>query len=132
MQHRDQPAGRADGAVAPVSAYLQRLVRSLAAYQVADVVSKFIAVLLLPVYTRYINPAGYGEVELLGNGVIFISILVRFGMIEAFLRYYFSDADQARRDALARRAVGFMLVASSALSVALVAAAGPLSELVLS
>ena len=55
-------------------------------------VSKFIAVLLLPVYTRYIHPSGYGVVELLANGVIFISILVRFGMIEAFLRYYFTDA----------------------------------------
>src|SRR5437764_539797 len=82
--------------------------RSLAVYQVADVVSKFIAVLLLPVYTRYINPSGYGVVELLANGVIFVSILVRFGMIEAFLRFYFTDADQARRDALARRAVRFL------------------------
>ncbi len=26
--------------------------------------------------------------------MIFISILVRFGMIEAFLRYYFVDSDQ--------------------------------------
>ena len=74
-----------------MTGYLKRLARSLAAYQVADVVSKFIAVLLLPVYTRYIHPAGYGVVELLANGVIFISILVRFGMIEAFLRYYFTD-----------------------------------------
>ena len=96
-----------DGARRRVIGYLKRLVRSLAAYQVADVVSKFIAVLLLPVYTRYIHPAGYGVVELLANGVIFISILVRFGMIEAFLRYYFTDADQERRDALARRAVLF-------------------------
>ena len=111
--------------------YLQRLGRSLAAYQVADVVSKFIAVLLLPVYTRYIHPAEYGEVELLANGVIFVSIVVRFGMIEAFLRYYFTDADQARRDALARRAVLFMLLTTTVVSIALAAAAAPLSKLVL-
>ena len=111
--------------------YLSRLARSLAAYQVADVVSKFIAVLLLPVYTRFIHPAGYGEVELLANGVIFISILVRFGMIEAFLRYYFTDTDQERRDALARRAVLFTLIATTIVSVALAAAAVPLSKLVL-
>jgi O-antigen/teichoic acid export membrane protein len=111
--------------------YLKRLGRSLAAYQVADVVSKFIAVLLLPVYTRYIHPAGYGVVELLANGVIFISIVVRFGMIEAFLRYYFTDSDQARRDALARRAVVFTLVATTILAAALAAAAAPLSKLVL-
>ena len=97
-----------------MTSYLKRLVSSLAAYQVADVVSKFIAVLLLPVYTRYIAPAGYGVVELLGNGVIFISIVVRFGMIEAFLRFHFTDADQERRDALARRAILFLLVVTTA------------------
>jgi O-antigen/teichoic acid export membrane protein len=114
-----------------VTGYLKRLVSSLAAYQVADVVSKFIAVLLLPVYTRYIAPAGYGVVELLGNGVILISILVRLGMIESFLRFYFSDEDRRRRDGLARRAVAFLLLTTTAVSVALAAAAAPLSKLVL-
>jgi O-antigen/teichoic acid export membrane protein len=114
-----------------VTAYLKRLVSSLAAYQVADVVSKFIAVLLLPVYTRYIPPAGYGVVELLANGVILISILVRFGMIESFLRFYFSDDDVDRRDALARRAVIFLLVSTTVVSLALAAAAEPLSKLIL-
>src|ERR1700761_1191977 len=104
-----------------MTSYLKRLVSSLAAYQVADVVSKFIAVLLLPVYTRYIDPAGYGVVELLVNGVIFVSIVVRFGMIEAFLRYYFADEDTERRDALARRAVLFLLVATTVVSAAVAA-----------
>jgi O-antigen/teichoic acid export membrane protein len=126
-----RPAPARPRTVPPVSAYLKRLVTSLAAYQVADVVSKFIAVLLLPVYTRYISPAGYGVVELLGNGVIFISILVRFGMIEAFLRFYFSDEDQARRDALARRAVVFTLIVTTISAAALAAAATPMSRLVL-
>jgi O-antigen/teichoic acid export membrane protein len=114
-----------------VTAYLKRLVSSLAAYQVADVVSKFIAILLLPVYTRYITPAGYGVVELLGNGVILISILVRFGMIESFLRFYYIDQDQERRDALARRAIGFLLVSTTAVSLVLAAFAAPLSKVVL-
>jgi O-antigen/teichoic acid export membrane protein len=114
-----------------VAAYLKRLVSSLAAYQVADVVSKFIAVLLLPVYTRYIPPRGYGVVELLANGVILISIVVRFGMIEAFLRYYFVDEDGERRDALVRRAVGFLLLATTLVSVVLAGFAGPLSQVVL-
>ena len=115
-----------------MSGYLKRLVSSLAAYQVADIVSKFIAVLLLPVYTRYINPAGYGVVELLANGVIFVSIVARFGMIEAFLRFHFSDADQERRDALARRASLFLLVVTTLVAIALAVAATPLSKLVLS
>jgi len=114
-----------------VTGYLKRLVSSLAAYQVADLVSKFMAVLLLPVYTRYIPPAGYGVVELLGNGVILISILVRFGMIESFLRFYFSDDDQRRRDALARRSVAFLLVTTTLAAAVLAALAAPLSKIVL-
>ena len=114
-----------------MTGYLKRLVSSLAAYQLADIVSKFIAVLLLPVYTRYITPAGYGVVELLANGVIFVSILVRFGMIEAFLRFYFTDEDHERRDALVRRAFVFLLIATSVAAVVLAALAAPLSKLVL-
>ncbi len=114
-----------------MTSYLKRLVHSLAAYQVADVVSKFMAVLLLPVYTRYISPAGYGVVELLGNGVIFISILVRFGIIESFLRFYFTDEDRERRDALVRRSFLFLLVTTTVASVVLAALAAPLSRVVL-
>jgi O-antigen/teichoic acid export membrane protein len=114
-----------------VTGYLKRLVSSLAAYQLADIVSKFIAVLLLPVYTRYINPAGYGVVELLANGVIFVSILVRFGMIEAFLRFYYTDEDPQRRDALVRRAFVFLLVTTTITAAVLAAFAGPLSKVVL-
>ena len=115
-----------------MTSYLKRLVSSLAAYQVADVVSKFIAVLLLPVYTRYIDPAGYGVVELLANGVILISIVVRFGMIEAFIRFYYSDDDSERRDALVRRTTLFLLIATTIVSALLAAFAGPLSTVVLS
>jgi O-antigen/teichoic acid export membrane protein len=114
-----------------LTSYLKRLVSSLAAYQAADVVSKLMAVLLLPVYTRYIPRAGYGVVGLLANSVIFVSILVRLGIIEAFLRYYYSDEDPERRDALARRAIGFLLIATTVVAAALAAAASPLSRLLL-
>jgi O-antigen/teichoic acid export membrane protein len=114
-----------------MSGYLRRLVRSLAAYQVADVVSKFMAVLLLPVYTRYIGPAGYSVVEVLANSVIFVSIVARFGMIEAFLRFHFTDENRERRDALARRAILFLIVTTTVVSAILAVFAGPLSQLVL-
>ena len=114
-----------------MTAYLKRLVSSLAAYQLADVVSKLIAVLLLPVYTRYIDPAGYGVVELLANGVILISIVVRFGIIEAFLRFYFTDEDAERRDALVRRATGFLLATTTVTAAVLAVFAAPLSRIVL-
>ncbi len=53
--------------------------------------------LLLPVYTGRIAPAGYGIVETLATFVIFASIVIRFGVIESFLRYYFADTRPAAR-----------------------------------
>jgi O-antigen/teichoic acid export membrane protein len=114
-----------------VTGYLKRLLRVLAAYQLPDIVSKFAAVGLLPVYTNYITPTGYGEVELLANGVIFVSIVVRFGIIEAFLRYYYTDTDGDRRDALVRRAVAFLLITTTFVAAVAAAASGPLARLVL-
>jgi O-antigen/teichoic acid export membrane protein len=114
-----------------VYAYLKRLLTTTAAYQAADIVSKFIALGLLPVYTRHITRGGYGVAELLGTLVIFVSILVRLGIGEAFVRYWYSDEDPERRAALARRAVGWLLVATTATAAVLAALAGPLSELVL-
>jgi O-antigen/teichoic acid export membrane protein len=113
-----------------VAHYLKRLISSLGAYQVADVVSKLMAIVLLPVYTRYVGTDGYGIVETLATFVILVSIVIRLGMIESFLRFYFTDQDRERRDALARQAFLFLLATTSAVSVLMAAFAGPLSTLI--
>ena len=115
-----------------MAGYLKRLVSSLGAYQVADAVSKVLAVLLLPVYTSRIAPAGYGIVETLTTFVVFVSIVVRFGIIESFLRFYFVDEDPARRDALARRSVLFLAATTTVACAILVVPAAPLARLVTS
>jgi O-antigen/teichoic acid export membrane protein len=112
--------------------YLRRLASSLGAYQLGDIVSKLLAILLLPAYTGYIHPAGYGIVETLATFVIFISIVVRLGIIEAFLRYHFVSLDPARRAALARRATLFLLATSTLACAVLLIPAAPLSVLVTS
>jgi O-antigen/teichoic acid export membrane protein len=114
-----------------VHGYLRRLLTTTAAYQVGDVVSKLFALALLPIYTRNVSKASYGVAELLMTGIILLSILVRLGIGEALVRYHYVDEDQARRDALARRAVGFLLVATSVCAIPLAVFAGPLSQLVL-
>jgi O-antigen/teichoic acid export membrane protein len=111
--------------------YLRRLLTTTAAYQVGDVVSKIFAVALLPVYTRSVSRAQYGVAELLMTGIVLMSILVRLGIGEALVRYHYADEDRARQNALARRAAGFLLVASTLTAALLAAFAGPLSELIL-
>src|ERR1700744_4875009 len=103
-----------------MAAYLKRLVSSLGAYQIPSILQKVLAVLLLPVYTGRIAPAGYGIVETLATFVIFASIVARFGIIEAFLRYYYADDDRARQDALVRRCATFLAATTTAVCVVLV------------
>ncbi len=110
---------------------LQRLLRTTAAYQVGDVVSKVFAVLLLPLYTRHVSKAQYGVAELLMTAIVLVSILIRLGIGEAFVRYHYADEDQARRDALARRATGFLLVATTLCAIPLTIFAAPLSQVVI-
>jgi O-antigen/teichoic acid export membrane protein len=115
-----------------MAAYLKRLLGALGAYQIASILQKLLAVALLPVYTGYIASSGYGIVETLATFVIFVSIVTRFGIIESFLRYYFIDEDQQRRDALVRRSVLFLIATTTVACIVLVLPAAPLARLITS
>ena len=77
--------------------YLRRLATTGAAYTASSVVSKLIAVVLLPIYTAYLTPADYGAAEVMLASVIAASIVVRFGVIEAILRFYYLAGERPER-----------------------------------
>src|SRR3954453_21586972 len=72
-----------------MSDYLRRLATTGAAYTASSVLSKLIAVALLPLYTAYLTPSDYGAAEVVLASVVAISIVVRLGLIEALLRFYY-------------------------------------------
>ena len=111
--------------------YFRRLARTGAAYQVGEALAKGVAVVLLPVYTRHLTTADYGTADLLLTLVILVSIVIRLGLVEAFVRFYYDDADPERRDRVARAATGVVLGATTVVALVAAALAGPLSELVL-
>ena len=79
-----------------MSGYLRRLATTGAAYTAASILSKVIAVALLPLYTRYLTTADYGAAEVMFAAVVSVSIVVRLGLIEAILRFYYqADEDPA-------------------------------------
>jgi O-antigen/teichoic acid export membrane protein len=80
-----------------MSGYLRRLATTGAAYTAASILSKLIAVALLPLYTRYLSTGDYGVAEVLFASVVSISIVVRFGLIEALLRFYYKDDEDPAR-----------------------------------
>ena len=80
-----------------MSGYLRRLATTGAAYTAASILSKLIAVALLPLYTRYLTPADYGAAEVMFAAIVSASIVVRFGLIEAVLRFYYKDDEDPAR-----------------------------------
>ena len=111
--------------------YLKRLLTAGVAYQAGDILSKGVALFTLPLYTSYVSPAGYGYAETLMTAVILLSILLRLGVGEAFIRFYFDDEDGERRDRIARVAVVCVFVTTTAAALVGVALAGPLSRALL-
>ena len=80
-----------------MSGYLRRLATTGAAYTAASILSKVIAVALLPLYTRYLTLADYGAAEVMFAAIVSASIVVRFGLIEALLRFYYKDDEDPDR-----------------------------------
>lgn len=112
-----------------MSGYLRRLATTGAAYTSASILSKVIAVVLLPLYTRYLTKEDYGEAEVMFAAVVSVSIVVRLGLIEALLRFYYSDEEDPARVVASTFAGIFWLTTVAAL-VAL-PFAGPISEALL-
>jgi O-antigen/teichoic acid export membrane protein len=114
-----------------VGSLLKRLAASGAAYQASSLVAGFLALFTLPLYTRHLTRAELGYAETLLTAIILVSILLRFGIGEAFVRFWFDDDDAARRNRLARSTTAFVLVTTTAAALAGVALAGPLSRALL-
>jgi O-antigen/teichoic acid export membrane protein len=109
--------------------YLRRLATTGAAYTAASVFSKLIAVFLLPVYTGALSPADYGAAEVILASVIAISIIVRLGLIESLLRfYYLPDVD---RPEVVRTGFAALFWSTTAIALVCLPLAGPISELML-
>ena len=107
---------------------LKRLAKHSAIYGLGGLVSRVLAVLLLPLYTRYLSPSDYGSIEtLIALSAVLLAVL-RAAIQNAFFRFYFDARDEEQRVLLVRTAFWFtMATATAALVVGLVLAA-PISQ----
>ena len=102
---------------------LKRLGKHSIVYGLGGLISRVLAVLLLPLYTRYLSRSDYGEVEILIAATAVLSILLRFGISNAFFRFYFDTPDPDKRITVLRTAFWFtMTMATAGLAVGVVLA----------
>ncbi len=116
--------------MAGVASLFTRLLRGGASYQAASVASAVLALVTLPLYTRALSRSDFGVAETLLTFIILASILLRLGLGEAFVRFYFTTPED-ERDKLARTTSAAVLLTTTTASLLAVALAGPLSELLL-
>jgi O-antigen/teichoic acid export membrane protein len=109
--------------------YLRRLATTGAAYTASSILSKFIAVFMLPLYTAYLTPSDYGAAEVMLASVVAASIVIRLGVIEAILRFFYL-ADERPGEVVATGFASLAWTATLASAVAL-PFAGPISEALL-
>lgn len=111
--------------------YLKRLLTTGAAYQAADIIAKGIAVITLPLYTHHVHTSQYGAYNSLLTAVILSSILLRVGIGEAFVRFYYLDGDIQRRTRIAQTATATVAWTTTVVALLAVVFAGDLSALLL-
>jgi O-antigen/teichoic acid export membrane protein len=110
---------------------LKRLLASGSSYQAASIIAAAFGALMLPFYTRALSAEDYGVAETLLTYLILLSIPLRMGLQEAFVRFWFDDDDPRRRRAVSRTATGSVLVSTTVATGLLLVFAADLSELLL-
>ena len=92
-----------------LSGQLKRLGRHSAIYGLGGLVSRILAVLLLPLYTNYLTPSDYGQIETLLALTTVMTIILRFGISSAFFRFYFDVEDDTGRRLVLRTSFWFTM-----------------------
>lgn len=114
-----------------VYGYLKRLIATGAAYQASSLLSPALAVVTLPLYTRHLTEADYGYAETLLTTIILASIVLRLGLGDALVRFWFVDHDPAQRVRVTRSATGTVFAISTAAALIGLLFAGDLSQALL-
>ena len=99
---------------------IKLLARHSAVYSLGNFMQRIVALLLLPVYTRFLTPYDYGVKELVGLSADVIGILLATAISGAFYRFYFKYESTEERNELVSTAFltigGFGLIAVGLLS----------------
>src|ERR671933_688468 len=97
-----------------LAAQIKRLAKHSAIYGLGGLVSRLLAVLLLPLYTSYLSTADYGKIETLIAATTVLVIVLRLGISSAFFRFYFDSTDPERRVLVVRTSFWFTMTSATA------------------
>jgi O-antigen/teichoic acid export membrane protein len=104
-----------------LASQLYELTRHSAIYGIGGLTSRFLAVLMLPLYTSYVSAADYGRIELLMATMAVAVVLIRGGANFGFIRFYFLEENPDYRRRLVRTVFWTQMAYSTAVLIVCVA-----------
>lgn len=110
---------------------LKALLKDSVLYAVPTVVSRGVALFLVPLYTRILSPADYGVFDLILMLGTFANLTVAFEIWHGVARYYSEEEDPERRIGYASTSFWFALSTYTLFLAVLLTFSGPLSRLLL-
>jgi O-antigen/teichoic acid export membrane protein len=111
-----------------LAAELKRLGRHSLVYGVGGLVSRILAVLLLPLYTHYLTRSDYGAIETLIALTTVLVIVLRAGISSAFFRFYFDARTEEERVVVVRTSFWFTMTMATAGLIAGFVLASPIAH----
>ena len=108
---------------------LKQLAGQSAIYGLGGIVSRLIAVFLLPVYTRYLDPSDLGAVGVVVALTAVLVTILRGGISSAFFRFTFDSPEPARRRTVLRTSFWYTMAAATVGLVAGLILAEPIGRL---
>jgi O-antigen/teichoic acid export membrane protein len=106
---------------------IKRLVRHSAIYGLGGLVQRVLAVLLLPLYTRYLSNSDYGAIEMLVALTAILFTLLRAAIQNSFFRFYFDSDEPEYKARIVRTSFWSTMVAATVALAAGLALAEPIS-----
>jgi O-antigen/teichoic acid export membrane protein len=88
---------------------IKRLTSQSLIYGLGGLISRFLAVFLLPLYTSYLHARDYGRVETLTALTAVLVVFLRFGIASAFFRFYFDSPEWEHRVRVVRTSFWFTM-----------------------
>jgi O-antigen/teichoic acid export membrane protein len=110
-----------------LAAQIQRLGKHSVIYGVGGLIQRIVAVLLLPLYTRFLSPSDYGAIEVLVALSAVVFALLRAGIQSSFFRFYLQAEDDRARQTVVRTSFWFTLGTATLALAAGLALAEPIS-----
>ena len=108
---------------------IRELSRNVTVYGLGDVAVSIVNFFLLGVYVKYLDPADYGFIAMLGSLEVIAKIVFRLGLDGSFMRLFYEHERTEDRQRLASTIFFFLLILNGAIVAVLLLAAPAIASL---